>query len=215
MPGISYAITVNDEHVELERLVNILLSNLTENDEIVIQQDDTQFPTPATDLVRDFIKKVCSENRDVVQSIRYPLNGDFAAFKNNLKEYCKKDFILFLDADEYVGESFIPVVQSLIEVNPTVDLFLFPRINTVDGITPEHIQRWGWRVDAQGRVNYPDYQGRLVRRKPEIKWQGKVHEQIEGCKGVAWIPADAEYLALLHPKTIQKQEKQNNLYSTL
>jgi hypothetical protein len=36
-----------------------------------------------------------------------------------------------------------------------------PRVNTVKGITQEHIQKWGWIVDNQGRVNWPDLQWRI------------------------------------------------------
>jgi hypothetical protein len=31
-------------------------------------------------------------------------------------------------------------------MNKEVDVFMVPRINTVDGITKDHIQQWGWKV---------------------------------------------------------------------
>jgi hypothetical protein len=47
-----------------------------------------------------------------------------------------------------------------------------------------------------------------------IEWKNKVHEVIEGYKTMAQLPA-YEDLALYHPKTIERQEKQNNYYNTL
>ena len=34
-----------------------------------------------------------------------------------------------------------------------VDLIYLPRVNTVEGLTDEHIQKWRWNVDEKGRVN--------------------------------------------------------------
>jgi hypothetical protein len=45
-------------------------------------------------------------------------------------------------------------------------------------------------------------------------WINKVHERLDGFKQYTAMP-DVEYFALYHPKTISKQEKQNNLYDTL
>jgi len=42
----------------------------------------------------------------------------------------------------------------------------------------------------------------------------KVHEHLDGFKMYTAMP-DVEYFALYHPKTIERQEKQNQLYDTL
>jgi hypothetical protein len=90
-----------------------------------------------------------------------------------------------------------------------------PRENYVTGLTLEHIQKWGWRVDIQNRVNYPDYQGRIYKNSPDrIKWQNKVHEVLTGYKQYATLP-EVPALSINHTKTIEKQEKQNNYYNTL
>jgi hypothetical protein len=92
--------------------------------------------------------------------------------------------------------------------------YLVPRVNTVKGITKEHIQKWNWHVDEYNRINWPDYQWRIWKNKPEIKWVNKVHERLEGFKTYAGLPAE-EFLSLYHSKTIDRQEKQNNYYETL
>ena len=62
--------------------------------------------------------------------------------------------------------------------------------------------------------NFPDPQLRIYRNKPEIKWEGDVHETIVGYKTVSRLPFEEEY-CLYHPKTLLKQIKQNNLYKEI
>jgi hypothetical protein len=101
-----------------------------------------------------------------------------------------------------------------LETNSDNEVYLVPRVNTVEGLTPEHIQKWRWNVDDKGWVNWPDYQWRIWKNKPEIKWTNKVHEVLKGHETYAALPA-MEALALYHPKDIVRQEKQNNYYDTL
>ena len=63
-------------------------------------------------------------------------------------------------------------------------------------------------------INFPDYQARIYKNDPKIKWEGKVHETITGYETIAELPTE-EYLCLLHHKSISKQEQQNKLYETL
>jgi hypothetical protein len=141
------------------------------------------------------------------------LSGDFSNFKNNLSKVCKKKYIFQIDADEVPHELLMENIHELLE-QENVDLLYVPRVNTVNGITPKHIQEWGWRVNENGWINFPDYQSRIYRRDPNIKWINKVHEQIIGFKTFSRIPGYEE-LSLYHPKDIQRQENQNNFYSQL
>ena len=63
-------------------------------------------------------------------------------------------------------------------------------------------------------VNWPDYQGRIFRNSRDIYWFGKVHEQIKGAGIVTKLPAEIIW-ALFHPKTIERQVKQNQMYSQM
>jgi len=105
-------------------------------------------------------------------------------------------------------------LQEILEGNSDLEVLLVPRVNTVEGLTQEHIQKWRWNVDEKGRVNWPDYQWRIWKNIPEIKWINKVHERLNGFKTYASLP-DNESYSLYHPKTIERQEKQNAYYSTL
>ena len=201
MPSISYAITACNEHVELDRLLNQLSSSIRDEDEIVVQMDIT-----ATDEVKAVV------NKYKLMNYFHPLNKDFATFKNNLKGLCTKDYIFQIDADEFLSEELLSYLPAILEDNSKVEMFSIPRINTVEGLTQEHIKQWGWRVDERGWVNYPDYQNRILKNKPEIYWMNKVHEKIVGAMTTTEIPPG---LDLIHPKTIDRQEKQNNYYNTL
>ena len=203
---ISYAITVCNEHEELDRLLSVLIKIIRKEDEIVVQCDK--------DNTTLEVYKVLDNYENLLKVISFPLNKDFASFKNNLKDNCIGDYIFQIDADEYLSAIFIEHLPDILESNPEVDLFWVPRINTVDGITPQHIQKWGWRVDENKRINFPDYQSRLLKNSSYIKWENKVHEVIKGYKAEARLPVD-DIFCLIHPKTIKKQEKQNNLYSKL
>jgi hypothetical protein len=204
MPSISYAITACNEHVELERLLDHLEDWLREEDEVVIQLDTT-----ATEEVKALCFDYMRSNWNVIE---FGLNQDFASFKNNLKNNCTKDYIFQIDADEYPSEQLITSLPEILELNPRGELYAVPRINTVEGLTQEHIQKWRWYVNENGWVNYPDYQTRILKNIPEIKWINKVHERLVGAKNGFHLP---EGYDLIHPKTIERQEKQNNFYNTL
>jgi glycosyltransferase involved in cell wall biosynthesis len=202
MPTISYAITACNEHVELDRLLGQLTLSIRDEDEIIVQMDFT-----ATQEVRDVVEKY-----KLVKHF-YPLDKDFATFKNNLIALCSKDYIFQIDADEYPSEWLLDYLPSVLEANPETEVFLVPRINTVEGITQEHIDKWRWNVE-EGRINFPDYQWRIWKNKPEIKWINKVHERLDGFGLYTSLPS-LDSCCLYHPKTIERQEKQNQFYDTL
>ena len=204
MPSISYAITACNEHVELERLLNQLDRNIRDIDEVVIQLDVTA--TPA-------VEEVCYKY-PAFTLIQFPLNNDFASFKNNLKNKCSRDYIFQIDADEYPHPELLETLPSILEANDDTDVFLVPRINTVEGLTEQHIKQWGWNVTGDSRVNFPDYQWRIWKNIPKIKWINKVHERLDGFGLYTNFPPLDE-MCLYHPKTIDRQEKQNNYYNTI
>ena len=203
---ISYAIPVCNEHAELEKLLSFLRSHIDEGDEIVVQCDEGN-TTPE-------VLRVLDKCADRVKVIEFPLKGHFSNFKNNLKEHCTGDWIFQIDADELPHESLIVNLKSLLKLNPTTEMFLVPRVNTVEGLTQEHINQWRWNVNEKDWVNWPDYQTRIIQNNHKIKWQNKVHEQIVGISTQGALPMEEEW-ALYHQKSIGKQEVQNNFYNTL
>jgi hypothetical protein len=207
---ISYAITVCDEFLEIQRLLSLLLNNKRQQDEIVVLVDLSK-NKPTSELL-SYLHELSFE--DCITLIEDNFNRHFADWKNKLTKSCKGDYIFQIDADEIPNISLIENLPVILESNPDNEVYLVPRVNTVEGLTDKHIQMWRWNVNDKGWVNWPDYQWRIWKNKPEIKWKNKVHEVLEGHKSYATLPSQEE-LALYHPKEISKQEKQNQYYNTL
>jgi len=204
---ISYAITVCNEFVEIQRLVNFLIKNKRPQDQIVILYDGTNGDIEVENYLRS-----------------HSINGEFhwhkssfekhfANWKNKLTSLCSGDYIYQIDADEMVSKYVLDFLPEVLLYND-IDVLKVPRINTVKDLTQEHIQKWGWRVDEKGWVNFPDYQWRIYKNDGKIKWKNKVHEVLTEYKTVSHLPIEEPW-CLQHPKTIKKQEKQNKFYETL
>ena len=208
---ISYGITVHNEAEELNKLLEILIHKTDPEDEIVIVDDFSNQETQ--EVITSWTQQYGHEDMKVIKVYQRKLNGDFASQKNYVIEQCSGDYIFHLDADEYPHEVLLRDIKEVLEIND-VDLIWVPRVNTVDGLTEKHIQQWSWKVTEQGWVNYPDFQSRVFKNNKDIRWVRPVHEQIQGAKTYAHLPPHEE-LSLYHPKTIQKQEQQNQLYSEI
>ncbi len=200
---ISYGITVHNEAEELQKLLDVLNKNIDKKDEIVVCVDGDD------EKVEAVLGEYLSENKAIVYKRK--LNGNFAEHKNSVIEKASGDYVFHIDADEYPNEILIQQLKEILKINE-VDLIWIPRVNTIEGMKQEHVQKWGWRITGKGWVNYPDYQARVFRRDESIRWTRPLHEYIKGCKTYAHLPPHEE-LSLYHPKTIQKQEKQNLFYN--
>ena len=203
--NISYAIPVCNEHIELEKLLSFLTSHIDKEDEIVVQCDKGNTTHQVHKVLGDF---------PTVKIIEFPLKGDFSSFKNNLKENCSGDWIFQVDADELPHEFLVTNLKEILKSNPTTEIFMVPRVNTVEGITQEHINKWRWNVNEKGWVNWPDYQTRILQNTPKINWGSKVHEVLLGHDTYAPLPQEEKW-CIYHPKHILRQEAQNSFYDTL
>ena len=205
---ISYGITICTEFLEIQKLLPFLLENKRIQDEIVILYDEKNGNKEVLQYLLKFNKL------PNVQTWRGNFDGQFSDWKNMLKEYCTGDYIFNIDADEMPNLNLIKSLPEMLESNTDVEVLMVPRVNTVEGLTVDHIADWGWRINDKGWVNFPDWQMRIWKNKPEIKWHGKVHETLKGFKKYSMLP-DMEEYSLYHHKSIEKQEKQNNYYNTL
>jgi glycosyltransferase involved in cell wall biosynthesis len=203
---LSYAITVYNELEEIQRLIPYLLKHKSEEDEIVVLWDN-KGPNDIFNYLAPFHESL------EIQFHQSYFENNFAEWKNKLTAECSGDFIFQLDADEYPHQFLMENIKAIIEANDA-EAYWIPRVNTVEGITEEHIRKWDWKVNEKGWIQWPDVQMRLYKNSSDIEWKGKVHEKIEGYKEYGTLPSEEEF-ALYHPKTIAKQEKQNQLYETI
>ena len=141
---ISYAITVCNEFVEIQTLVNFLLKHKRNKDEIVILYDIKNGHEGIEQFLR--AKSVNCE----ISWLPGEFNGHFAEWKNKLTKICTGDYIFQIDADELPHESLISQLPVILEANPENEVYRVPRVNTVEGLTDEHIQMWRWNVNDKG-----------------------------------------------------------------
>jgi len=204
---ISYSILTHNETDSLSELIQFLVKHKDEEDEIVILDDYSD-----NEKTKEIFDTMCS-----IYEIKFEqrhLLKDYAEQKNHLARMCKGEYIINIDADEIPHRWLIESIKVILEANPTVDLYWVPRVNTVEGLTQEHIQKWGWQVNDKGWVNFPDYQGRIWRNRQNIRWKNAVHEVLEGYKEHTFLPQDEQF-CFYHHKDIEKQEKQNEFYSKI
>ena len=204
---ISYAITVCNEFVEIQRLVNFLIKHKHPKDEIVVLYDELNGDVEVENYLRSH-----SVNGEFNWH-KGKFEGHFADWKNKLTSLCNGEYIFQIDADEMVSKYMIENIGMVLQYN-NVDVLKVPRINTVKGLTQEHINKWRWGVNEQGWVNFPDFQWRIYKNNGEIKWINKVHEVLDGYRTMSYLPTEEPW-CLQHPKTIERQEKQNSYYNTL
>lgn len=203
---VSYGITVNDEVNELENLLNILLPLIDKNDEVIVLQDITNKNKDVSELL---------EKYDNIIKIEAKLNGDFATFKNKLLEKASSKYIFQIDADEYPKEKLIKNLKKFLFKHRKYDCFVVPRINIVNGITEEYIEKWNWKIDRNNYINFPDFQTRLFKLNKKIRWQNKIHEVLINYTRLKELPTENEDYCLVHIKEMSKQKKQNAFYDTL
>ena len=203
---ISYGLTVCNEHAELENLITFLSKYPKDVDEIVIVYDQNRVTPEVLDVIEKY--------KD--SSIAHPFDfkQNFLENKNYLNSKCTGDYIFQIDADEVPHEVLVQSLKQVLSANP-VELLITSRVNRVEGLTQEHINKWGWRVNEQGWVNFPDAQKRIYKNDPSIKWSGhQVHGMVEGFKTYVALPFE-ERFSIYHNKQINRQEQQNARYAQI
>lgn len=201
--SISYAIVGWNEHREMDRLLHQMKSILKPNDEIVIQLE-----TKSTDEIKEVIKS------HGLTAHTFPLNDSFKVFKNNLNKLCTKDYIFQIDADEFLSDKLARHINTIIRINPNVDCFYIPRINTLvdESVLEDYKDKSAWKDDRSSWINYPDRQKRLFKNKDEIVWTGcRMHTHVMGFNTEKMLE---EGYDLIHAKSFQKQNWQDKFYET-
>jgi glycosyltransferase involved in cell wall biosynthesis len=214
---ISYAICTHDERDSIRALMRQLIRCLFRvrhpgtQYEIVILDDFSQDGR----LQASFRRWTRQYRRIRVHQRR--LMRDFAAQKNALLDLCRGEFVVSLDADEFVSAEWIAGVPERIKAFPEISAFGVPRMNIFEGVTAEDAARIGFSlstVDGQTLVNWPDTQWRIFRRSPLLRWTNPVHEIItiaNVASGLQVLPADPAN-AILHRKQIERVRQSTAFY---
>lgn len=205
IPFISYLVTCHNEGVQLRTLLSLLLK-YSEGNQIVVLDDYSTDPITL---------EVLHEYQSIVgvKLVAHHLNKDYGTHKTYGTQQCDGEYVFQIDADELPSEVLLANLYELLISNPKCEMFWVPRVNNFIGVTPEDIKNYGWHVNEKGHVMWPDYQSRIYKNQPNIRWDRKLHETIVGFTEYVKIPA-IEELSLYHNKTIEKQRNDNQRYTT-
>ena len=106
---ISYAITVCNEFIEIQRLINFLLKNKRPEDEIVVLYDSKN----GNKSIEQFLRAKSINSEFAWTSGEF--KGHFADWKNKLTSLCKGEYIFQIDADEMVDEYVLRLLPQVLE----------------------------------------------------------------------------------------------------
>jgi len=203
---ISYLITTHNEGENIQKLLWRVAYESGDGSKEIVVVDDYSSDEKTLEILNRW-----SDNKSI-KLHKHALNNHYGEHKNYGNSLCSGKYIFQIDGDEIPSEILLFNLPSILDSNPDVDVFYIPRKNIFVGMTDEDVKTWGWRVNQDNLVNWPDYQSRIYKNLPHIKWERKLHETIVGIKQYGRIPEMYE-LSLSHNKTIEKQRSDNQRYN--
>ncbi|MPM16174.1 SPBc2 prophage-derived glycosyltransferase SunS [bioreactor metagenome] len=147
---ISLCMIVKDEEKTLERCLSSIKDIV---DEIIIVD------TGSTDKTKEIAKKFNSKIYD------FKWIDDFAAARNFSFSKATKEYIFWLDGDDYLDDENI---NNFKDLKDQLD-------RSVDTVTMEY----SLTRDENGQTTYSLRRNRLVKRINGFKWIGRVHEYLD------------------------------------
>lgn len=204
---ISYLVTTKNEGNQLKNLLDVL-GRYKDGAECIILDDYSDDPETIS-ILND------SLSNSFFRWEKHSLNKNYSDHKNYGKSLCKGEWVMQIDADEMPSEVLLLNLTDILKENPDVELFWLPRINVFKGVTEQHARQWGWDINNPNKwVNWHggDYQGRILKNLPHLRWERPLHEKIEGFKVSSKFPKEEDF-ALIHTKTIEKQIQTNISYN--
>jgi len=199
---LSYLVTCHNEGESLGLLLTKLCDTLKPNHEIIVVDDYSDCPKTLA-VLESFNTKI--------KLYKHKLDNNYGAHKNYGIEQCTGKWIFQLDSDELPTDALVTNIDLILESNDSSEIIWLPRCNHFSGYTQQDVVDWGWRISHGGLVNFPDYQSRLFRNQPHIRYQRRLHEKVEGHKSYVFVPPQQDY-AIIHNKTIEKQRESNQNY---
>lgn len=155
MATLSLAMIVRNEELTLRRVLECAKPFC---DELIVVD------TGSTDRTIE-IAKECG-----AQVYRFEWIDDFAAARNFSFSKCSCEWILWLDADD-----FLP--PETIEIGKKIKAELLERAE-VDCVFGTYI----YAKDAEGKPHLTQSRERFLRRSANPTWEGRIHEIVRGCE---------------------------------
>ncbi len=200
---VSYQILCKNEEESLKELLDLLLEHKEEQDEINVCRDITGENEGTLRVIEEYKSSINYYEREVKHTIHEQ--------KNWLAGKATGDFLFYLDADELLVPLLVKNIHSMLNHNEEVDIYFFPRINIIEGLTEEYRKSRNWRINTNGWINYPDWQDRLFRHNVGIKYHEVPHGRLTSLgRKYATLPHNnTNMYAIRHIKTFEKQVSDN------
>lgn len=118
---------------------------------------------------------------------QFPWVDDFSAAKNYAIDRAKGNWIIFLDADEYMSPKDVQKIPSMLrEINPTSHTALvtsWVQVNSDADLSQDQAEgslKWVPTVTTDGsqHMSLSGSVMRIFRRLPELRYQGRIHEKL-------------------------------------
>ena len=187
LPGISLCIISRDNEECIGMCINSVKHIV---DQVVVALDDKTVDNTST------IATSCGAEV-------HPFTFDyFGQARDFSLSFARHEWILVLDGDETINPNDATVVRASLE-HTANDAFKFPRRNWRDlDMTELAVFPFTGRA-----IPYPDYQVRLFRNMPSIRYGDQyVHESPRGYRNLAIIPGDVH---INHFQFVYKNEERS------
>lgn len=211
---ISYCTTVYNEKDYIKVLLTKLTKIVLPDEDIIVVQTYREEKEKDEEFFSEIQKIIKNFPNIIYKTFHFQASSTgWNDVKNYMNRLSQKPYIFNLDSDEDYPERSFDVIRDVAK-NGNFDLVFVPRINTVEGLTREDVIKWGWNINSNNWINWPDYQPRLYKNNQNILWGGGPHDGVIGAKSIGAIEAREE-LAIIHKKDIIRQREQNNLYDKI
>ena len=204
---ISYGITVYCENEDLKKMLNLLISTIDAEDEIIILSDSEHVTNEILETINSYI-----EHSPQIRHISYPINKNFSQFKNKLLDHATGDYIFSVGCDELPNVELVKDIKQIISSNPHNDSFLFARANKLIA-TPEEIKKFHeWHLHSEERIKeiedmaanlstHPDWQSVVwkLNQHPRLEFTNLIHHVLINTKNPLHVsPENGKYILNHH-----------------
>ena len=175
---LSLCMIVRDEEDVIERILKCAIKFC---DEIIIVDTGSN----------DNTKTICKKYTENIYDL--PWKNDFSYARNFSFSKASMDYIIWLDADDYITESNIEKIIELKNSNEDADFFML---------------KYCMAFDENNKPTFEFFRERIIKNNKNFKWEGFVHEAISPSGKIIYKDIEIE-----HRKEKQNKPKRNlNLY---
>ena len=174
MFSLSVCLIVRDEEKVILRVLNCVKQFA---DEIIVV--DTGSKDRTKQIAQQFTTKIFD----------FEWEDDFSKARNFSFSKATKDYIMWIDADDYITEENIQKILALKQKNMQNDVFML---------------KYLMGFNEEDKPTFSFYRERILKRSCNFKWQGFIHEAISVSGKIEYLDIEIE-----HRKIEVKDEKRN------